>query len=212
MRKNLSKQEFNRLTVGDPVGRDKHRKVLWECTCICGNKLVVQGASLKSGNTQSCGCHHHDIVTTHGQSASAGNTRTYRLWAGIRQRCLNPANPDWDNYGGRGITVCEQWASFECFLEDMGECPSTAHSIDRWPDLNGNYGPGNTRWATRSEQCRNTRGNHNVTIGDETHCVTAWAEIYDIPARTVFSRLHLGWDAVTALTTPVKHRRRPILQ
>ncbi|HEX7893188.1 MAG TPA: hypothetical protein VF447_03285 [Terriglobales bacterium] len=97
------------------------------------------------------------------------HTREYRAWAGMIQRCTNPKHARWADWGGRGITVCERWRSFENFYADMGNRPSPAHSLDRFPDNDGNYEPGNVRWATRSEQQLNKRPNStdNLPRGDD---------------------------------------------
>jgi hypothetical protein len=109
--------------------------------------------ALGSGGTKSCGCSKVDRLATHRMT----HTREYRAWAGMIQRCTNPKNARWADWGGRGISVCDRWHSFENFYADMGPRPSPDHSLDRYPNNDGNYEPGNVRWATRTEQQLNKR-------------------------------------------------------
>lgn len=206
--RNLAGSVFGRLTALRPVGVDKRRHVLWECRCACGETAIIPSLSLTTKNTQSCGCYRRETVRTHGQSGSSPNpTRTWRIWQGMKQRCGNSNNPDYANYGGRGITVCAEWiGSFEVFLADMGPCPSTQHSIDR-KDNNGPYSPGNCRWATKAEQEHNKRTNHFITWNGQTFCVTEWAERLSMPLGTLFGRI-AKWGPERALSTPWKPRSK----
>jgi hypothetical protein len=145
----IAGQRFGRLTVVSFHGIHQ-RNSAWLCACDCGKPTIATGHKLKSGGTRSCGCLRTEIRTSHGLAG----TDTYRIWGGMLYRCRNEHDP---NYGGRGIRVCERWKSFENFLADMGERPSQRHSIDRYPDVNGGYEPGNCRWATDAEQAHNTR-------------------------------------------------------
>lgn len=194
--------EFGRLKVEAFVEKNGHRKRVWRCRCRCGTVLDVVGSSLPNSNTNSCGCHHLDKITTHGKSKRC---KEYRVWCGMIQRCTNTNNPDWDHYGGRGITVCDEWMVFENFYRDMGDCPPWAMSIDR-RDNNAGYSPNNCRWATRAEQDRNKRTNRLLTFNGETRCLTEWAEIVGMDPSTLSSRIRGGMDVESALTTPVRRR------
>ncbi len=132
----------------------------------------------------------------------------YRTWEQLKQRCENPNNPQWKNYGGRGIKVCEQWRkSFACFIADMGECPPF-NSIDRWPDKDGNYEPGNCRWATEKEQHRNQRNNRIYTVKGVTACLMDLCETFGVHHKTVFGRLHRGWPVESALFEPLRKGKK----
>ncbi len=141
---------------------------------------------------------------THGHAVNRQRSLTYRAWQNMKTRCLNPRYAKFADYGGRGITICNRWLNFANFAADMGERPSVNHSIDRYPDNNGNYEPGNCRWATPLEQARNQRKTILVTIDGEAKCVAEWCAIFGINRSTFQSRMNkLGWrDPVEALTTP----------
>lgn len=162
---NLVGQRFDRLSVVARV-ESKNHNARWLCRCDCGSETVVASTKLVSGNTRSCGCLQRDRTRTHGKS----RTRTYRIWMHMRQRCENPRSDSWARYGGRGITVCDRWRDFTAFFEDMGEAPA-GHSLDRI-DVNGNYEPGNCRWATSRQQLRNTRRNKVVNLNGEQVLLT----------------------------------------
>ncbi len=165
-----------------------------ECRCDCGEVGVYRLYSLRNGNTRSCGCLAAEAIHTGPVTHGGSDTPEYHVWCGLRCRCTNPNGTAWDNYGGRGITVCERWMeSFPAFLEDMGRRPSDRHSIDRI-DNDGNYEPGNCRWATSREQMRNTRVNYLVEHNGETKCVAEWAEQYGMSPSVLYARLvKLGW-------------------
>jgi hypothetical protein len=124
------------------------------------------------------------------------------IWSSMVRRCTNPRNKAFPAYGGRGITVCDRWRDFTNFLADMGECPEGL-SIDR-KDNDKGYEPGNCRWATQSEQCRNTRRNVILTLNGVSHCLVEWAEITGINYGTLNDRIRRGWsDADVLQTTPL---------
>lgn len=154
-RKNYDGKKFGRLTVLHQSGYDNSgRNRVFLCECECGEYKRVVLSALVAGLTKSCGCLNREgNHKTHGMS-KIGSV-TYRAWKNIRSRCNNPNNPDYHYYGGRGITVHPSWNSFEQFLRDVGEHPGGEYSIDRYPNKNGNYEPGNVRWATKSEQALN---------------------------------------------------------
>lgn len=127
----------------------------------------------------------------------------------MKSRCLNPNHSRYADWGEKGITICERWiGSFENFLADMGEVPSPYHTLDRWPNLNGNYEPSNCRWATRSEQQRNRRDNKMLTFKERTQSTYAWADETGLPVYVIRNRTNNGWTPENALTTPVEVKFR----
>ncbi len=139
---------------------------------------------MKQGNWLKLG----DLNRTHG----ASGTLTWNRWRSMKARCTLPNTKSYPRYGGRGITVCDRWlCSFENFLADMGECPSSNFTLER-NDNNGNYEPNNWRWATRKEQNRNSSRTHRIFYHCESHCLSEWAEIFDIPRTTMTAWLKQG--------------------
>lgn len=207
-RLDLVGKKFGRLTVIKFDSKDKRGKLKWLCRCDCGKEKVVLGSRLKDGNTKSCGCLRIEKVkqrfTTHGYTKGKP-TKTYDTWQHIIQRCTNPNDQQHKNYGGRGITVCEQWSGengFIHFLEDMGEKPKGL-SIDRIENDLG-YFKENCRWATQKEQSRNQSSNHLITFNGKTQCITDWAEETGINKRTFYTRVRLGWSIEKIFNTPVR--------
>lgn len=160
----LTGQRFHMLVASVRDGMAS--PVRWVCRCDCGNEVSVRAKDLRSGTTKSCGCYRQSRMQTlglkHGHAAS--RSPTYASWQAMRERCENSHNAAYNKYGGRGIKVCERWLTFENFLADMGERPKGT-SIDRFPNRDGDYEPGNCRWATATEQSRN-RHSSKLTADD----------------------------------------------
>jgi hypothetical protein len=188
----LSGQVFGRLTVLARAA-NRGRATAWHCRCTCGTTTIVRAGHLRSGNTRSCGCWKRAAIATglhrtHGHARHGAHTPEYYCWRAMRERCDSPKASSFTYYGGRGITVCVRWReSFEAFLADMGPRPSPQHSIDRL-DNDGNYEPGNCRWATRSEQRRNRRTGRTRLDGTPI-TLTAMAAELAIPRHFLAARL-----------------------
>jgi hypothetical protein len=161
----LAGQQFGRLTAIELARPGPLPRRAWRCICQCGEIRIVEQAGLRSGNSQSCGCknseHLRRLNYRHGHANK--NSPEYRTWRNMLNRCDRPSHISYAYYGGRGISVCQEWRhDFRSFLTHMGLRPSTQHSIDR-VDVNGQYNPSNCRWATRAEQRRNRRDSISIT-------------------------------------------------
>lgn len=156
----LSGQAFGRLSVQSRI-ENKGKHTIWTCFCQCGNTVNVSSTHLRSGHTLSCGCYRDDTKKNnkHGEIHGMCDTPEYDAWHKMKGRCLNKSDRKYPDYGGRGITVCQEWIdSFEAFYSHIGKRPSKKHSLDRIENENG-YEPGNVRWATIIEQNNNKRNN-----------------------------------------------------
>ena len=166
-RLSLVGQKFARWTVLSLSGYKPPGVSMWACKCDCGTERIVVGSRLTNGHSRSCGCLAKEIAAkllssspyrlTHGHCRRSQRTRTYTSYAEMKKRCKNPNCRQWPYYGAKGVKVCERWLrSFDAFLSDMGPRPR-GRTLDRFPDPDGNYEPGNCRWATHTEQMRNRR-------------------------------------------------------
>lgn len=201
----LTGQRFGKLTViaRAPIARRGY----WTCKCDCGETSTAEGTNLRLGKSTSCGCNKAIATaaknTTHGQR----HTRAYRIWAGMKARCVNPNRISYPNYGGRGVKLCARWEEFENFLADMGH-PPPKHSIDRI-DNEGDYEPGNCRWATKIQQMNNRRDNPLLSHAGFTRTIAEWSRVTGIPRYLIYDRIfNRGWSVANAVTKPPRKIRR----
>jgi hypothetical protein len=192
--KDYAGQRFGMLVALALVEREpKENNHLWRFRCDCGNEKDCRIKVVRSGHATSCGCRLSAMVSernaTHGLSRK--HPREYRTWKDMRGRCNTPGNTDFPDYGGRGIKVCDQWSEFAVFLSDMGERPS-GKTIDRI-DVNGDYEPGNCRWADGHVQANNRRSNHNITIGGVTRTLQQWCDLHGVEPSKARWRISQGW-------------------
>lgn len=192
-------------TYGQLVGIAKcgnnpaNGNAIWQFVCSCGARCEIDGYAVRIGKATSCkacGAERLRLASVkHGMSES----REFATWIDIQTRCLNPNATSFPDYGGRGIEICDRWLnSFMDFYADMGPKPSRRHSIER-DDVNGNYEPGNCRWATAIEQARNRRNTSRITIDGVTKTLQEWAEENNLLASTLVSRQRAGVDGARLL-------------
>jgi len=191
-------QVYGQLTVREfshwKQTKAKFRHAIFECECTCGEVCEASIYNLRSGNTVSCGCFRRELMTKHGMHDS----QEYGIWEGIIQRGTGKDGQKW--YADRGITVCDEWrgeGGFQAFFEHIGPRPSPKHSVDRIDNDRG-YEPGNVRWATKSEQARNTRRNHIVHVNGERMCLIEACEKFNLPYDRVMQRIRSGWSTERA--------------
>lgn len=203
----LTGQRFGRWTVIREYGR-QNGHVTWLCECDCGNTSVVCTGDLRQGKSTSCGCFHNEMVANITKSHEMAGTRLYSIWSNMIQRCTNMNRSDYKRYGGRGITVCDEWKdSFQAF-NDWAVSNGYADdlTLDRI-DSNGNYEPQNCRWATYKEQGNNKRSNRLLTYNGETHTIAEWADIVGIKSSIIYQRINCyKWSVERALTQEVRKR------
>ena len=189
----LTGKKFGRLTI---TGRDpalgNHGLIYWSCTCECGAQKRVSGHLLRTGQVFSCGCLNQELKTKHGMARS----KTYRSWRGMRRRCEEESNTSFNQYGERGIKVCDRWQEFSAFFEDMGERPEGA-TLDRI-DPNGDYEPGNCRWATVTQQMRNRRNTVFVEYGGKKQPLVEVCEMLGVPYQKAWRRMQRGYSVEEA--------------
>lgn len=195
----LTGQRFGRLVALKKSERtDARRNTWWICQCDCGKIAEVRTVCLRRGTTKSCGCYNSEKAREHGKQMMTKHgwygTRVYHIWHSIVDRCSNPKCPQYHNYGGRGIKMCDEWRQHpELFCEwAMANGYADNLSIDRI-DANGNYEPSNCRWITMAEQQTNKRNNVLITYEDETHCVAEWARLLGVHQFNIYNRIYAGW-------------------
>lgn len=205
--KDITGQRFGRLVAIRPVGRNKQACIVWECKCDCGNTKAISGAELRRGHTRSCGCFEAESRSTRAITHGLSNKRIYITWRNMMLRCHNPSHKSHEGYGSRGIRVCDDWkVSVESFCAYVSQLPHYGEkdrTLDRINN-NGNYEPGNVRWATATEQNRNKRTCKVIEFNGKSQNVSEWASELNMIDITLGARLRKGWSVERALTTPVR--------
>lgn len=202
--KNLTGRRFGKLSVISYAGRVNGAHS-WNCQCDCGGFKVVNSQCLAHGLTASCGC----LMSNRHASHHMTSTKEYRAWCHMKERCYRPACKEYRNWGARGIKVCDRWLnSFENFFADVGPAPSARHSLDRFPNAEGNYEPGNCRWATQKMQMRNTRETKFLTYHSIRRPLREWAEMLNVSPLTLWSRVNRGWPDDEVIGRPFNDGRR----
>ncbi len=194
--KDISGQRFGSLTVisfcdtqSGPSG--KSPKARWNCVCDCGNTRIVSGCHLRNGHTASCGCIQKAITIARSHIHGLHRSSAYLKWQAAKNRCFNKSDKSYHRYGGRGITMCPEWCDdFMAFFAHLGHCPAglTLERINN----NGNYEPGNVRWATPLEQARNKRNSIRIKHGDELLSLRELSERFGISVDLLWARYHHG--------------------
>lgn len=209
----LTGKRFGRLVAikrgEDELRKDGRHNSTFICQCDCGNIVRVVSSRLKSGNTQSCGCLHKQKTSEINKSHGMRNTRIYGIWCRMKQRCYNPNSIDYKEYGGRGISVAEEWKnSFENFMEwSMISGYSDNLTIDRKDNERG-YSPDNCQWVSRSIQSNNKRNNRKISFNGKIQNISEWAKETGISRATIAKRIDiLGWSVEDALTKAVRHKK-----
>lgn len=207
--KNLAGQKFGRLTVIEHLGSSNDNQALWLCKCDCGNEKIVKGHNLIKGNTKSCGCLKNEMSRERLKKHGKSRTRLYDIWIAIKQRCYNPKNDRYKSYGGRGITVCDEWLNdFQAFYDwAMTNGYKDDLTIDRI-DVNGNYEPSNCRWITNLQQQQNKRNSFIVEYKGRKITISQLARENNIKPNVLYGRIKNGWSIEKAVTTPVRHLKR----
>lgn len=211
--KDFTPETFGQFTTLGPVflmtvAQQKSRTSFQVCQCDCGNIVCIRRDYFTNKGIRSCGCAKNASGKYPIKVRKLPYDYLNATWHKIRERCRNKNHHAYAKYGGAGVSVCPEWDNladgYTNFAEYMGPRPSPMHSIDRYPDRDGNYEPGNVRWATRKEQNRNRRSCRELTYNGKTQCVMAWSEEYQINHNTISNRLRRGWTVEEALTTPVQ--------
>lgn len=194
---NLTGQKYGRLTVLERAENDKQGNAQWLCQCICGNKKVIRGKALRTGRTSSCGCllsesskrRMTSLMTKHGMAGS----KLYSVYCSMRERCEKPSCPEYYRYGGRGISVCNEWKEDRSLFFEWAfkNGYKEGLQIDR-KNNDGDYSPENCRWVTRIENLNNTSRNVFLEYNGETHTLAEWSRLLGINRSTIYNRRRLG--------------------
>jgi hypothetical protein len=196
----LAGEKFGRLRAISQIGVEKRTgRVLWLCVCDCGKETQSSGPALKAGQKKSCGCLARENSITHGATRHRIITPEFAIWRSMLGRCRNKNCKSWKRYGGRGIEVCERWNEFQNFYDDMGDRPPGLE-LERI-DNDGNYEPGNCRWASHVEQANNRRNNRFLEARGQKMTIAQWSRETGLLQSTIWQRMARGWPASDILAT-----------
>lgn len=204
----LTGQRFGRLEVKEEVSFEldnRHRKIRkWKCLCDCGKIKIARHKTLCCGEVRSCGCLRSETMRKKMTKHGGAKSLEYHSWVGMIQRCYNPKSQKYPIYGGRGIRVHRFWKkSFKTFIDYIGKKPTIKHTLERI-NTDGNYCPGNVRWATNKEQSNNRRNNYRFNYKNKSVTLKQLSEIIGINYRTLLHRLCvLKWSVHKATTVPI---------
>lgn len=204
----LTGKRFDMLTVVERLENASGGITRWKCRCDCGNFTVVRGGNLRNGAVKSCGCKRH--LPAHNRSHKMSQTRIYRVWAGMIQRCTNPNSKSYKNYGNKGISVCDEWKkSFEKFRDwAIKNGYSDNLTLERKDNSLG-YSPDNCCWITKSEQMKNRDFNLKIEYNNETKTLAEWCRKLNLNYKTTYMRIWgYGWSVKEAFETPKGKRRK----
>lgn len=215
MRIDISGQRFGRLITIKrliPSGETRNK---WLCQCDCGNKCLATTSDLRRGKTKSCGCLKKELDKNRNKRHGMSNTSLHKRWRSIKDRCFNSKSKSFKNYGGRGISMCDEWKnSFESFENwALGNGYQENLTIERI-DVDGNYEPKNCCWIPLEEQAKNRRTTRLISFNGETYSIREWSKRLGISESTLYFRLNSGWDIKDAFTIPVgstqNHKKRKV--
>jgi hypothetical protein len=207
--KDISGQKFGRLLVIKPIGKTKYNKTIWLCKCDCGNEKCIPITYLTSGDTKSCGCLNSELVSKRVQTHNKTNTRLYKIHVNMKDRCYNQSNLAFKDYGGRNISICEEWLNKENgFINFYNWAMNNSYRKDLTLDRinnDDNYKPDNCKWSTNLEQARNRRSN----IKYKNKCIKDWCKELNLNYGTVMSRINnLNWTIEESLEIVPKQKYR----
>lgn len=186
---------FGKLLLLEPINVPGRRGIFWRCSCDCGKRILKYGGHIRAGQAKSCGC----VKGAHRTHQMSG-TSEYKAWDNARSRCYRLKDKKYPRYGGRGITMCDEWRqSFEAFIRDMGKKPTPHHSLDRI-NSDGPYSPENCRWATDIEQNNNRSFNRRLVVNGHSVTVAQAARLTGLPHATILSRLDAGKSDAEAVS------------
>ncbi len=214
--KDLTGKKFGYLTALQYTGKKTKsgHNAIWLCICDCGNFTEMSSGNLQTPGVHSCGCYAKERMAKLNYKHGGKKERLYMVWLSMKRRCYDKTFTDYENYGGRGITVCDEFQDYAKFREW-----AMANGYDKYAkkqmctidriDVNGNYTPENCRWASAKVQQNNRRNNRIITYKGETHTLAEWNRIKDFPTDTIGKRLSNGWTLDRAIETPLDYSKHP---